>query len=45
MNDTKTLLRRARKLWTTRHNRHAWVRSVLMLGNKWLLATPVGRKA
>ncbi|TFI06723.1 hypothetical protein E4P35_14330 [Thiopseudomonas sp. 4R-3cl] len=30
---------------TTRHNRRAWVRSVRMLGDKWLLATPINASA
>ena len=46
MNTTpKPLLRRARELYgESRHNRHAWVRSVLFLGNRWLLAQPVPRQ-
>jgi hypothetical protein len=51
MHRTKKLLRHARTLWNTpwipehirRHNRKAWVRSVLFLGDKWLLAKPVER--
>lgn len=35
--------RRARQLWTTRHNQRAWVRSVLRLGDKWLLANPMNK--
>jgi hypothetical protein len=46
-----TLLRRAVRLWNVpyvpkeinRHNRKAWVRSVLRLGDRWLLAQPVRR--
>lgn len=49
---TKQLLRRAKALFnspyvtasTNRHNRKQWVKSVLYLGDKWLLATPVMRK-
>lgn len=45
------LKRRAIKLWTVpnvpkrinRHNQRAWMASVIMLGNKWLLAKPVER--
>lgn len=50
MSHTKHLIDRARKLWNSgdpqldRHNRKAWVRSVLRLGDKWLLAVPVQRK-
>lgn len=29
---------------TNRHNRRQWVRSVRMLGDKWLLKVQVGRK-
>jgi hypothetical protein len=35
---TLHLRRRARELWDTPHNQRAWIRSVLVLGNKWLLA-------
>ena len=28
-----------------RHNMRAWVRSVRMLGDKWLLAKPIERRA
>ena len=49
--NTKNLIRHARELWNSplvptsvnRHNRRAWVRSVLRLGDKWLLAVPVRR--
>lgn len=52
MNQVKLLLRRARKHFNSswvpahvnKHNRKAWVRSVLMLGDKWLLAKPIERK-
>ena len=43
--DTLKLRRRARELWDTKHNQRAWLRSVLMLGDKWLLAVPVERRA
>jgi len=47
------LARRAIKLWncdlvpkaTNRHNQKAWLSSVQQLGPKWLLASPVTRKA
>ena len=50
-NQTKALMRRARKLWDNplvdpslnRYNRKAWVRSVLRLGDRWLLARQVQR--
>ena len=35
---TLALRRKARQLWDTPHNQRQWVRSVLFLGNKWLLA-------
>lgn len=44
-----TLLTRVRKHFSCgtpridRHNRLAWVRSVRLLGDKWLLAKPVTR--
>jgi hypothetical protein len=49
--NTKDLVRHARELWNSplvptsvnRHNRKAWVRSVLRLGDKWLLAQPIRR--
>jgi hypothetical protein len=43
------LNQRAKQLWhcgiasIDNHNRAAWVRSVLRLGDKWLLAKPVAR--
>lgn len=48
---TKQLVRHARELWNSplvppqinRHNRKAWVRSVLRLGDKWLLKQKVER--
>jgi hypothetical protein len=51
MSKLKPLIRKAHTLWDNplvpthlrRHNRKAWVRSVLFLGDKWLLAKPVGR--
>jgi len=50
---TYKLKRHAVKLWANpmvprhivRHNRRAWLRSVLLLGNKWLLAQKVERIA
>lgn len=47
------LLTTARRLFTNdfvprstvRHNQRAWVRSVRMLGDKWLLAKNVERRA
>lgn len=30
---------------TNRHNQRAWVRSVRFLGDRWLLAKPIERKA
>lgn len=52
MSKIKPLILRARKHFNNplapahvnRHNQKAWVRSVLMLGEKWLLAKPVERK-
>jgi hypothetical protein len=46
-------LRQARRLFdnpgvprgVVRHNIRAWVRSVRMLGDQWLLAQPIGRKS
>lgn len=32
-------------LSTNKYNRRSWLRSVEMLGNKWLLATPLTREA
>lgn len=44
--DVKQLARKARTLWPdSRYNRKAWLRSVLWLGDRWLLSQPVGRKA
>ena len=51
VNNVKPLIRRARKLWdnpmvepsVNRYNRKAWVRSVLRLGDRWLLARNVQR--
>jgi len=45
------LLRQAIRLWSNplvpkdvqRHNQRAWLRSVQMLGDKWLLARQIGR--
>ena len=47
--ETKNLIRKAHTLFNSgvphidRHNRKAWVRSVIMLGDKWLLAKPIRR--
>lgn len=38
---TFELRQRARELWDTPHNQRAWVKSVLQLGEKWLLAQRV----
>lgn len=51
MEKVKSLIRKAHTLWDNplvpahlrRHNRKAWVRSVLRLGERWLLAKPMGR--
>jgi hypothetical protein len=51
MTELRKLVRHAHALWSNplvptsvnRHNRKAWVRSVLRLGDKWLLAQPVRR--
>ena len=49
MKDLRKLFDRAYDLWNSgdskidKHNRKAWIRSVLMLGDKWLLAKPVAR--
>jgi hypothetical protein len=40
---TLALRRRARELWNTPHNQRKWVRSVLQLSEKWLLAKQVTR--
>lgn len=42
---TLTLRRRARELWATPYLQRQWVRSVLRLGDRWLLAQPVGKTA
>ena len=50
---TRQLILKARNLWSVkgvpahinRANRKRWIRSVLMLGDKWLLSTPVERKS
>ena len=39
------LRRKARELWPTKYHQRAWLRSVLMLGNKWLMAEKVQRRA
>lgn len=38
---TFELRQRARQLWDTPYNQRAWVKSVLQLGEKWLLAQRV----
>lgn len=46
---TRELIRYSRRLWSVRtapahvnrHNRHAWVRAMLVLGDRWLFAKPV----
>lgn len=51
MTETKHLLRRAKRLFfrpevpehLARHNARAWVRSVQLLGPRWLLAVPQNR--
>lgn len=42
---TFELRKKARKLWATPYLQRQWVRSVLQLGDRWLLAQPVGRSA
>lgn len=43
------MLRRARALWasgdrrTDRHNARQWIRSIRLLGDRWLLAVPAKR--
>jgi hypothetical protein len=40
------MLTRVRNLFPrSRHNQRAWIKSVRLLGEKWLLATPVNRRA
>lgn len=47
------MLTRARRLFqhadvpatTARHNMRQWVRSIRVLGDRWLLARPIGRQA
>lgn len=47
----RELVRHAHTLWDNphvpeyiaRHNRKAWVRSVVRLGDRWLLAKKIGR--
>ena len=40
-----SLARRAIQLWPgNRYNQRAWIRSVLMLGDRWLLAQRVRRQ-
>lgn len=40
-----TLLRRVRKLYESRYYQRQWVRSIRMLGDRWLLARPVERRS
>lgn len=48
---TEQLRRKARQMYNNdmvpehinRHNQRKWVRSVLRLGNHWLIAKPIGR--
>jgi len=48
-----SILARARRLWNNplapahinRHNQLAWARSVARLGDRWLLAKPIERRA
>lgn len=50
---TLQLARRAIRLYScdmatksiNRHNQRQWLRSVALLGDKWLLATPINREA
>lgn len=40
------MLTRVRAMWPdSRYNQRAWVKSVRLLGDKWLLASPINRKA
>ena len=41
--NTFYLRQRSRQLWASQYNQRQWVRSVLKLGDKWLLATPMGK--
>jgi hypothetical protein len=49
MKDLRKLFDRAYDLWNSgdprldKHNRKAWIRAVIMLGDKWLLAKPIQR--
>lgn len=43
--DTLKLRRKARELWPDRYHQRAWLRSVLILGDRWLLASKVARRA
>lgn len=40
---TLHLRRRARELWDTPYHQRQWVRSVLQLGEKWLLSSQIQR--
>ena len=39
------LLRRVRELYDSRYYQRQWVRSIRMLGDRWLLARPVERRS
>ena len=49
MKEIRELFDRAHEMWNSgdakldKHNRKAWVRAVLNLGDRWLLAKPVQR--
>lgn len=51
LQSARRLLKHAKRLYSVpevpehinRHNRRQWVRSVAMLGDRWLLAVPQGR--
>lgn len=52
LKSARRLLRHAKKLYSVpdvpahinKHNRRMWVRSVALLGDKWVYAVPVSRK-
>ena len=52
MHTTRDLIRKANKLWNVPHvppeinraNKKKWLRSVIRLGDKWLLANHVERR-
>jgi hypothetical protein len=39
------LLRRVREMYQSRYYQRQWVRSVRLLGDRWLLAHPVERRS